>query len=639
MKFWRGGGSARRIHAALQMSIVVLGVALWGPAEAMNLNLGVPNLDASLDTDLRYNVGVRVQKRNPEVGLNSSYDQSDYRFGQGAIVTDRVDATPQLQLKYNAGWSLLPSLGIRVTGNAFRDFAYNNDTTACRPGTAPVGLPPGLLGPTFPGVALPGQRLSYCDPQISDYNDATYNHEARRSSFEYAELLDAFTFMNFQFGSVPVNVKAGHYALFWGESLFNPFLGVSAGMGPVDLNKLLSVPGSNAQDLFRPVNQISATATVTPELSVGFQYFLPWLGWDHVRGPEGGTFLNPLDALFYGPDKFYITTLPYAGPYSLIRAEDIRGDNHGNYGLQAKLTSHFLFDATYGFYYRQFDETLPWLNPRPATPQNQPAIFANATQLSTLLGIPAAALSAFPGDYRLVFPKRTRMLGLSMSTQQLGISIGADVAYSPNRALQSELFAVDNSGLRARGQTLSGVINGLYLTPSVSVAGFKLWDSATIITELNWSYLLKVTEGQQFYKGVNTDACRADAGISGAINVPGETVDGCSSRYSLGISFAFQPNWYQVFPGIDLNGSVVFQDGVKNDSPINGASYEGQITGSVGVGALFYNKVTAALAYNFYGVEHRDGPNLDGEIVDTSVNYLGDIRDRAWTSLTLKYSF
>jgi hypothetical protein len=610
------------------------------PTRAVDLQLGIPGLDASLVTDLRYNVGMRVHERDPTVALSTSFAHSDYRFGEGSVVTDRVDLTPQLQAQYNAGWKLLPSFGIRVSGNAFKDFAYHFQNTACRPGTAPVGLPPGFLGPNFPGLVLPGQRPSYCDPRLSNYNDATYDSRARRSAFNYAELLDAFTFLNFQFGDVPVNVKAGHYALFWGEALFNPFLGVSAGMGPIDLNKALTLPGSNAQDLFRPINQISATATLNESVSLGFQYFLPWLGWDSVRAPEGGTYLGLLDGFIYAPQRLYLTTLPFVGPYSLVRGSDDYGDNHGNFGLQAKINSHLLFDATYGFYYRQFDETLPWVNPQPATPQNQPALFAGLPQLLKLLGITnPSALPPLPGDYRLVFPKNTRLYGLSLSTQQLGISFGADIAYSPNRALQSQLFFTDESGQRARGETLSGVFNALYLTPPVSMFGSRLWDSASLAGEINWSYLLKVTENPQFYKGVNTNACRSDAATSGAPFVRGDTVDGCASRYSIGLSVLFQPTWFQVLPGVDFNATASLQDGLFNDSPINSGSFEGQVTGSFGIGAIFNNKITAALAYNFYNVQHRTGRNLDGELVDTTFNFLGDIRDRDWVSLTLKYSF
>jgi hypothetical protein len=66
-------------------------------------------------------------------------------------------------------------------------------------------------------------------------------------------------------------------------------------------------------------------------------------------------------------------------------------------------------------------------------------------------------------------------------------SSGARPAFFPS------LFAADDSGRHARGEDFSGVIDALQLTPAVTVLGVKLRVSATIMSELNWSYLLDVS--------------------------------------------------------------------------------------------------------------------------------------------------
>lgn len=626
------------------------------PAFALSTDLGIDNLEASLVTDVRYAIGVRTSSRNEAVGNSTFFDQSDWRFDAGDIVTSRLDATPQFSLRYSpSSWGPVTSFGMRVSGNVFKDFAYNKNSVACRPGTAPVGLPAGLLGPNSGAVHLPGERISYCDQRITGYrdNNGKYNGVARLRDIQGAEVGDAFAFGNFQIGDSSLSIRAGRHALFWGEALFNPYFGVSAAQGPVNLNKALTIPAISAQDLFIPVNQISGTLSATDRLSVGFQYYLPKGGWRRLEVPEGGTYLNPLDPLLNGADSFYLANLSVAGPtgnslglgpYVLRRDPDVNGKNHNNFGIQLKYQSDFLIDATYGLYYRRFDEIIPWLNPVAATAENQPTLIAGLGGLLQLLsnqGIDLATIPTLPGAYRAVYAKGTDLYGLSFSSKQGDVSLGADVAYSQKRALNSQLLytAVGDDGQRARGDTLSGVLNGLYISPATELFGLKLWDSSVSILELNWSYLAKVTQGAQFYKAVNTDACRADAAIEGAPGVRGDTVDGCSSRYSLGIGMVFQPTWYQVLPGIDLNATLFLTDGLKNTSPINLQGFEGNVISSLGIGANFYNQLNVALDYHYYYTQGRTGTNLDGEPIATSFNFIGSLKDRNWVSLTVKYGF
>ena len=65
-----------------------------------------------------------------------------------------------------------------------------------------------------------------------------------------------------------LSAKAGRHLVAWGESLFWP--NISQGQAPVDATKF-NVPGTEAKDAYLPVGQVSASFTLTDELTlVGF---------------------------------------------------------------------------------------------------------------------------------------------------------------------------------------------------------------------------------------------------------------------------------------------------------------------------------------------------------------------------------
>lgn len=582
------------------------------------------SLKTELVADFRYGIGVRLAEREPAIANNTLFDESDYRFDKGDIVTNRLDVTPQLTLTYEPqdfGW--LQSIGARTTAYVFKDFAYSADRVSCRPGTAPV-INPGDFSQA-PDSTPPG-RLSYCDSRVVSYSGGKYNGAVAKQHFEGGESLEAFAFANFNVAESAVSVKAGKHALFWGEALLNAFLGVAYGMGPIDLNKAITVPGAGVQDIFLPLNQISAKATINEAWSFGLQYPLDWKG---PRAPDGGTYFGLADPFLDSPDQFFLANVAGLGPLTLRHDPSVEGENKNKFGLQLIWSPEFMQGGTWGLYYREFDETVLWLHAMPANPDNQPGPFGNLPPGSPVL----------PGAYRYVYPRDTTVMGLTASQEFFGTSFAAEIVYSQDRALNSELLYIDDEGKRARGNTWSGVVNAIYLGPEASLFGFTLWDGSVMLAEANWSYLEKLTDRPERYKGVGTAACRADAAQLGVRDTPGETIDGCSSRYHVGAAVVFIPFWYQVLPGVDLSGTFVYMDTLKNNSPIQLGGNEGFMNGSVGITADFYKTISATLSYNFYDSQYRTGQNGDGETVVTTFNGLGTLADRDYVSWSLKYSF
>src|SRR5207249_6993201 len=111
------------------------------------------------------------------------------------------------------------------------------------------------------------------------------------------ELMDAFVFGGMDLGDVPVQAKAGRHTVYWGESVLlgGHLDSIAYAQNPLDLQKGFATPGTEAKELFRPLNQLSMQAQVSDTLSLAAQAMFEW---ESARYPEGGTYLGPVDFTF-----------------------------------------------------------------------------------------------------------------------------------------------------------------------------------------------------------------------------------------------------------------------------------------------------------------------------------------------------
>src|SRR4030095_2570987 len=197
--------------------------------------------------------------------------------------------------------------------------------------------------PNPPFSAVPP---SYINHQYSDYTKKYYQGPN-------GELMDAFVFGKFDLGAVPTSLKAGRHTLYWGESVFlgGNLHGIAYAQNPLDLQKGFATPGTEAKELFRPLNQISRPAQITDKVAVAAQYFLEW---QDFRYPEGGTYTGPVDFVFNGPDRQFLSpALGFAA-----RGNPIEPDQKGEWGVSTRWSPAWL-DGTMGLYYRNFSDKLP----------------------------------------------------------------------------------------------------------------------------------------------------------------------------------------------------------------------------------------------------------------------------------------
>ena len=289
----------RAAHRVTALAVAALACTLGaGSAQAFEFDTGNPDLSVRWDNTPRVNLGMRTEKRNDLIGNNQLYDEGTYSFDRGDVVAARIDWFSELDIAFQKRY------GARISAQAWYDGAY---------GTY------GRSNPAFAGIA------SYVDNQFSDYTRDLYRGPD-------AEFLDAFVYGRFDLGETPLTVKLGRHTLYWGESLFvnGNLNSIAYAQNPLDLQKGFATPGAEAKELFRPLNQISAQAAVSDELTLMAQYYFEW---DSFRFPEGGTFLGPVDFAFRGPQRQFLGPLASSPP----NGGNINPDEMGDFGHRRTL--------------------------------------------------------------------------------------------------------------------------------------------------------------------------------------------------------------------------------------------------------------------------------------------------------------
>ncbi|SEI49187.1 Protein of unknown function [Pseudomonas sp. NFACC07-1] len=546
-----------------------------GPANAVTVDLGNPDMSLRWDNTVRYNVGFRVNDCDKDICGNdagagdvTAY-QSDRKFSDaGDVVTNRVDILTEMDFIYK------DRHGARLSASGWYDQAYDGDVEGDR-----------ALDASGAGNGAGRDGDNY-----SRYTDRWNNGPS-------GEILDAFVFTGFDLGSVPVNLKAGQHNVYWGESLFSFVNGVSYQQGPVDIRKALATPGTEAKELFKPLNQISMIAQLQPDLTVAAQYLLDW---KPMLVPNGGTYFGAIDGLSLGSGGS-VFGLPF-------EVTDEPDKKHGDWGVSARWSPQWL-DGTLGFYYREYTNRFPQL------------------VLTKMVVIPG--VGAFPAGAGIDYSsnKREKLYGVSLSKQVWGISWGTDITYREDAVLATtplSNFVPEGTAPDTwvpRGKLWSGVFNGVaYFSKT------PFYDAASLTAELNYSYLDEVTENAQTYNGKGYN-CADDHNA---------TKIACQTRDALGASLMFRPTWYQVMPGIDLSMPLFVDIGLHGNSPVMFGSNEGQGIWSMGVSADIYAQYSVDLKYNGFISKHSDDELGAGSLNNSS---LGKYWDRDWVSLTFKTTF
>ena len=417
-----------RLAAAAALALAAGGV------QAMEIETPDPDLSIRWDNTARVNLGVRVEGRDSKIGNTAIADEGTYSFDKGDFVAKRIDWLSELDVVYKKQY------GARISGTGWYDAAYG-DKSHSNPNPPLVNIP-SYIGNEYSGTT---KRL---------YHGGT------------GELLDAFVFGRIDLGDVPVQAKLGRHTVYWGESVLlgGNLHGIAYSQNPLDLQKGFATPGTEAKELFRPLNQLSVQAQLTDTLSVAAQGMLEW---EAARYPEGGTYLGPVDFVFNGPDRQFLSP----GLGFATRGAASEPKNTGEWGLSARWAPEWL-DGTMGLYYRKFADKLPQV------------LLTQACAAGSTTATPACADPTLGSRYNLVYADNIDLLGVSLGKNIAGVSVGAEFSYRHNTPLFSQVLGVapglpaegDTKG--ARGNTIHAVVNALG-----TVAKTPVFDQATWLAE------------------------------------------------------------------------------------------------------------------------------------------------------------
>jgi hypothetical protein len=561
-------GNRRSALRGARALIAASAVAVWGgEAAAFEFDTGNPDLSIRWDNTFRYNLGVRVEGRDSKIGNSAVSDEGTYSFDTGSAVTNRIDVLSELDVVWKKRY------GFRVSGAGWYDAAYDDNSSS---------------NPNAPLVNIP----SYLNRRYTPYINKYYQGPD-------AELLDAFGFANFDLGAAPTAVKVGRHSLYWGESLFvnGNIHGIAYAQNPLDLQKGFATPGSEAKELFRPLGQVSAQSQVTDTVSVAGQYF--WQ-WEEFRYPEGGTYTGPVDFVFNGPQRQFLSNaLGFA-----TNGNPLEPSQSGDWGLSTRWSPDWL-DGTLGFYYRNYSDKLP----------------------QTLL----TQVGANRSIYNLIYKDDIDLWGISLAKNIGGVSLGAELSYRHNTPLNAQVLGnAAAAGPIARGttpgpvgDTYHGVVNVVGLIPRTAV-----FDAANYGVELTWSQWADVKSGANLFFAEGYPGCV----VAGQ---PAGKWDGCTTKNYFGLAAAFTPTWFQVFPGIDLQAPLTFATGLKGNAAtvFGGNQANGNYT--IGVGADIYQKYRVDLKYIDWFGRYKD----NGNAVTSQNGFTTLLSDRGFVSLTVKVTF
>ncbi|MCY1263191.1 hypothetical protein D9M68_177630 [compost metagenome] len=582
------------------LATAILAAALGAPsAQAFEVDTGNPDWSVRFDNTIKYNYGVRTESADKRMLNTPNNNDGDYNFRKsGTNITNRVDLLTELDV-VNQG-----KQGFRVSAASWYDKAYENTGSNSNPFVNGNDAFSSIVGQ--PSTSNP----AFGSPHLSNYAQRYYNGPS-------GEILDAFVFWGTEIGEESqLNIKAGQHNVFWGETILNPVHSISYGQSGLDLAKLAQSPGTEAKELFVPREQISATFTINPELSIAAQYFFEW---DAARLPEAGTYYGSSDLVGFGAQSFLLghTGGPgLAGPNGTLttirNGKDYEPDDHGDWGLMAKWSPEWL-NGTLGVYYRKTAEILPQavLDGRGLSAAGPAGPIGNVQR------------SIATTSYSFAYGDDIDIYGLSLSKDVGGVSVGSDLNIRHNMPLASIPAILsapgqgglagglgllpprvpgsgvitdvpqDGDSLSATGETLHWTLNGL-----MAIGDTPLFDSASLLGELYYSNLLKLdSHNEALYKG--KDSYRG-------IDKP--------TRDNWGIAVNFTPTWFQVFPGVDLSAPMSVNVGLDGVSPVQGGGAEDTGNYSVGIGAAIYNQYFVDLKYvdSFGDAEKCDNGATDG---------------------------
>ncbi|MES2948547.1 MAG: DUF1302 family protein [Pseudomonadota bacterium] len=576
----------------LRRTWVAAAVAFALPA-AHAFDIDTQNSDFKIRLDLtpKYSTANRLKDPSPELTRfdvttdpgTINEDDGNHNFQKGQI-SNRWDLLAELDVSGK-------NFGGRISATAWHDSVYLRKNSYR--GT-PVNVGSNVVG-NYP------LANNYVATQAPD----DFLPSTRAQHGQGSEILDAFVYFKGDIHNMKGTLRVGKHTLQWGESLFFGQNGIANAQGPVDVAKIVSVPGWQFKEVLLPVEQVSGSLQLAEGLSLGAYYQLKWRA---SKIPGVGSYFSNQDYVGTGVVNFGNDTK--GNPILLTNdpAKDFRPSDSGQGGVQLRW-SPTGSEYEFGFYAAQYHDKTP------AVPVFD---FVN-------------------GNVHLAYASNIRTAGASVTSSVGQLNWALEGSVRSNAPLTSDpavlglgpilnCNASDNTPCYAVGDTAHLQASGIYvLQPNA------LWQGGAIVAELAFNRTLRVTK-DIFAIGPGGTS----AGLGG--------LDPNTTRDAWAFRMLFEPQYFQVLPGLDLSipVGVGYNFGGRSSAIFNyagGASNAGDY--SIGIKGKYQGVWNLALVYSdFFGTAKTFTETLvAGSGSPRQLTYGQSLKDRANLSFTVSRTF
>ena len=561
-------------------------------AQAFDIETASTDLKVRLDLTPKFSLGYRLKDPSPaltrlDVAADPgtvNEDDGDHNFNKG-LISRRFDLLAELDIS-------TPNFGGRLSGTAWHDGIYlrNNDYqgSALYAGGVPLG----------PVVSTANNDFGQAS---NEFVPGTRRQHGRGN-----ELLDAFVYLKGDLGGMRANLRLGKHTLQWGESLFFGQNGIANAQGPVDIAKILSVPGWQFKEVLLPVEQISGTLGLAEGVQLGAYYQLKWR---KSKLPGVGSYFSNQD--YIGGGRVNFGNAPNGAPIELPTQEaaDLRPKDSGQGGVQLRW-SPAGSDFEYGFYAVQYHDK---------TPSGLVFDFVN-------------------GNVHVAYASKIRAYGASVTTSVGQLNLALEGSIRQNTPLNSDpallggpspILSCDTGTEKpcyAMGDTGHLQLSGIYvLQPSA------LWQGGVLLGELAYNRRLKIKR----------DIFAIGPGGTG-VGLGG--LDPNTTKGAFALRLLFEPSYFQVAPGLDLAVPVGVGYNFGGRSSAIGNFAGGVSDGgdwSVGIKGKYQNAWNVSLTYNdFFGKAKTFTETLvAGAGSPRQLSFGQSLRDRAYVAFSASRTF
>jgi hypothetical protein len=572
---------------------LAIAAALALPAAVHAFDIALPadsDLKLRLDLTPKYSAGYRVN--DPSAALTRfdvavdpgtvNEDDGDHNFRKG-LISSRFDLLGEIDLTG-------PSFGARVSGSAWRDSVYlrrsSYQGTPIYAGGTPIGV-------------TTSTSNNFSDQEANEFLPDTERQHGRGG-----ELLDAFVYAKGDIAGMKGTVRIGRHTLQWGESLFFGQNGIANAQGPVDVAKIVSVPGWQFKEVLLPVEQVSGSLQVAEGVSLGAYYQFKWRP---SKIPGVGSYFSNQDYVGTGTVNFGLD--PTGNPILLTydKSIDLEPKDSGQGGLQVRW-SPTGSDYEFGFYAAQYHDKTP----------------------------AAPVFDFVNGNVHLAYAADIRTVGASVTSSIGQLNWAVEGSLRWNAPLTSDPAVLGLGPVLTCGASSADPCYAVGRTAHLQASGIyvlqpgDLWGGGAVVGELAYNRTLEVT------KDIFAAADGSSLGLGG--------LDPNTTKGAWAFRAIFEPQYFQVLPGLDLSipVGVGYNFGGRSSAIANfagGASSAGDY--SIGVKGTYQNDWKLALTYtDYFGTAKTFTETLvPGSGSPRQLTFGQSLKDRAYVAFNVARTF